>query len=298
MKLVFMGTPDFAVPVLKALVSKHQVLCVYTQPPRPAGRGHKLTPSPIQSLAETLGIPVRCPVSLKSEEAKQEFAALKADAAVVAAYGLILPKAILEAFPKGCINVHGSLLPRWRGAAPVQRALLAGDKETGVTIMQMDEGLDTGDMLLCKSVPITPEDTSETLMQKVSFAGAEALLEALDTSPVPIPQPEEGAIYAAKIKKEEGLIDWNMSAEAIERQVRAIPSWFIYKGEKIKVKKAAVLPDNEGKPLGTIFRKGLAVAAKEGAVSFVSLQREGRAAMSAEDCLRGFSLAEGDNVSL
>lgn len=298
MKLVFMGTPDFAVPVLRALSDKHQVICVYTQPPRPAGRGHKLTPSPVQVLAESLKIPVRSPTSLKSLEIQKEFADLQADAAIVAAYGLILPQAILEAFPKGCINVHGSLLPKWRGAAPVQRALMAGDEETGVTIMQMDEGLDTGAMLLKKSFPITEEDTTKTLMQKVSFAGAEALLEALELNPTPTPQPEEGSTYAAKIKKEEGLIDWSNSTHAIERQIRAIPSWFMYKGEKIKIQKAALGKDNEGKNSGTILQKGRAIAAKDGAIELLSLQREGRAALSTDDFLRGFSLTEGENVSL
>lgn len=298
MKIVFMGTPDFAIPILKALTEKHQVICVYTQPPKPAGRGHKLTPSPIHALADTLNIPVRCPVSLKSQEVQKDFSDLNADVAVVAAYGLLLPKPILEAFPKGCINVHASLLPRWRGAAPIQRAILAGDTISGITIMQMEEGLDTGDMFLLKEVPIEKQETSETLLQKLALTGAQAILKVLDTNPIPIPQDEKKATYAHKIKKEEGFIDWNKSAEEIDRQIRAIPSWFVYKAQKIKIKKASVLSDNENNKPATVFLKGHAIAAKKGAILLNTLQREGRQAMNIDAFLRGFNISEGDNVSL
>ena len=298
MKIVFMGTPDFAIPILKALTEKHQVICVYTQPPKPAGRGHKLTPSPIHALADTLNIPVRCPVSLKSQEVQKDFSDLNADVAVVAAYGLLLPKPILEAFPKGCINVHASLLPRWRGAAPIQRAILAGDTKSGITIMQMEEGLDTGDMFLLKEVPIEKQETSETLLQKLALTGAQAILQVLDTNPIPIPQDEKKATYAHKIKKEEGFIDWNKSAEEIDRQIRAIPSWFVYKAQKIKIKKASVLSDNENNKPATVFLKGHAIAAKKGAILLNTLQREGRQSMNIDAFLRGFNISEGDNVSL
>lgn len=298
MKIVFMGTPDFAIPILKALTEKHQVICVYTQPPKPAGRGHKLTPSPIHALADTLNIPVRCPVSLKSQEVQKDFSDLNADVAVVAAYGLLLPKPILEAFPKGCINVHASLLPRWRGAAPIQRAILAGDTISGITIMQMEEGLDTGDMFLLKEVPIEKQETSETLLQKLALTGAQAILQVLDTNLIPIPQDEKKATYAHKIKKEEGFIDWNKSAEEIDRQIRAIPSWFVYKAQKIKIKKASVLSDNENNKPATVFLKGHAIAAKKGAILLNTLQREGRQAMNIDAFLRGFNISEGDNVSL
>ena len=298
MKIVFMGTPDFAIPILKALTEKHQVICVYTQPPKPAGRGHKLTPSPIHALADTLNIPVRCPVSLKSQEVQKDFSDLNADVAVVAAYGLLLPKPILEAFPKGCINVHASLLPRWRGAAPIQRAILAGDTKSGITIMQMEEGLDTGDMFLLKEVPIEKQETSESLLQKLALTGAQAILQVLDTNPIPIPQDEKKATYAHKIKKEEGFIDWNKSAEEIDRQIRAIPSWFVYKAQKIKIKKASVLSDNENNKPATVFLKGHAIAAKKGAILLNTLQREGRQAMNIDAFLRGFNISEGDNVSL
>lgn len=298
MKIVFMGTPDFAIPILKALTEKHQVICVYTQPPKPAGRGHKLTPSPIHALADTLNIPVRCPVSLKSQEVQKDFSDLNADVAVVAAYGLLLPKPILEAFPKGCINVHASLLPRWRGAAPIQRAILAGDTKSGITIMQMEEGLDTGDMFLLKEIPIEKQETSESLLQKLALTGAQAILQVLDTNPIPIPQDEKKATYAHKIKKEEGFIDWNKSAEEIDRQIRAIPSWFVYKAQKIKIKKASVLSDNENNKPATVFLKGHAIAAKKGAILLNTLQREGRQAMNIDAFLRGFNISEGDNVSL
>ena len=199
MKVIFMGTPDFSVPVLKALMSKHEVVCVYTQPPRPAGRGQKLTPSPVQTEAEANGIMVRYPISLKSESEQNLFKILNADVAVICAYGLILPQAILDACPKGCINVHASLLPRWRGAAPIQRAIMAGDQQSGVTIMQMEAGLDTGDMLISESTPITTQTTAGLLHEKLSEIGAKLILKVLEKIPTPVPQPFEGVTYAHKI---------------------------------------------------------------------------------------------------
>src|SRR5690348_11860703 len=207
MRLAFMGTPDFAVPALEALIAAgHEAACVYCQPPRPAGRGHRVQPSPVQARAEALGIPVRYPKTLRDPAAQAEFAALNLDAAVVAAYGLILPAPVLRAPRLGCVNIHASLLPRWRGAAPIQRALLAGDAETGVTIIQMDEGLDTGPMLIREAVPILPRDTAASLRARLAALGARLIVEALSHPPTPVPQPSEGVTYAAKIRKEEGRL--------------------------------------------------------------------------------------------
>lgn len=299
MKIVFMGTPDFALPALKALADKYDVVCVYSQPPRPAGRGHKLTPSPVQAFAESLGIEVRTPISLKSEEEQIKFKALNADVAVVAAYGLILPLPILEAFPMGCINIHGSLLPRWRGAAPIQRAIMAGDEETGVTIMQMDEGMDTGDMLLKEATPIAKK-TSEELFEELALLGAEALLKVLDDMPKSVPQGEEGVTYAPKVKKEEGLINWAKSAKEIEQQIRAIPSWFMYDNERIKIKKAEVAEKNADTlkgNFGLLLKDGL-ITCGEGLLNPLVLQREGKAPLPKDDFLRGFNWQIGKNVSL
>ncbi len=230
LRLAFMGTPDFAVPSLSALAEAgHAIACVYTQPPRPAGRGHKDRPSPVQRTAEARGWPVRTPVSLKDPETQEGFAELKLDAAVVVAYGLILPKAVLEAPRLGCLNVHASLLPRWRGAAPIQRAILAGDAETGVTIMQMDEGLDTGAILLQRAVPIRPETTGESLHDELAALGAELIVEALAGLAAGTladrPQDEALACYADKLTRQEGRLDWGRPAAELERQVRAFTPW-------------------------------------------------------------------------
>ena len=223
MRIVFMGTPDFSVPVLRALVEAgHDVVASYSQPPRRAGRGKALTPAPVAKAAEELGIPVRTPVSLRDAEAQAEFAALGADVAVVVAYGLILPRAILDAPTRGCINIHASLLPRWRGAAPIQRAILAGDAETGVGIMQMEAGLDTGPVRLEERTPIA-DKTAGALTDELSATGARLIVEVLadlDAYP-PVPQPEEGVTYAAKIDKAEARIDWSQDAAQVERQIRA-----------------------------------------------------------------------------
>lgn len=299
MKVVFMGTPDFAVPVLDILAQKHDVICVYCQPPRPAGKGMKLRPSPIQNKAESLGILVRTPKSLKSAEEQQAFADLKADVAVVCAYGLILPIPVLKAPKFGCINVHASLLPRWRGAAPIQRAIEAGDDVSGVTIMQMDAGLDTGDMLLKGEVPITSLTTAGMLHDQLSELGARLIADVLDKMPVPVPQPQEGATYAQKIQKTEALINWNLPADVIERKIRAFNpfpgAYFICRGERIKVFEATLEPPTEASIMhGLVLDDHLLVGCGDGtALRLKTVQREGKRPSSAEDFLNGFELKKG-----
>jgi methionyl-tRNA formyltransferase len=294
--LVFMGTPDFAAAILAALIEAgHNIRAAYSQPPRPAGRGHRLQPSPVQSLAETHGIPVRCPTNLRDPVAQEEFAALDADAAIVAAYGLILPPAILAAPRRGCLNVHASLLPRWRGAAPVQRAILAGDRETGVTIMQMDKGLDTGPILLQEKTPIGPKATAGELTDRLAALGARLMVEALDTDLEPRPQPEDGAIYAKKLLREEAALDWRQPAAQLERQIRAFDlfpgSHFSHNDERIRVLAAEVAP-GDATP-GTVLDAALTVACGEGALRPLRLQRAGRGAADTADFLRGFPIPPG-----
>src|SRR5712691_7024637 len=244
-----MGTPEFAATILAGLIEAgHCVRAVYTQPPRPSGRGHRMQPSPVQALAERHGLAVCVPVSLRDPAAQAEFAATPADAAVVAAYGLILPAAVLAAPRHGCLNVHASLLPRWRGAAPIQRAILAGDAETGITIMQMDEGLDTGPILLQEAMPIGPKTTTSVLTDRLAALGAHLMLDALDRvtggTLIARPQPSEGVTYAAKLRREEAWLDWRLPAAAVERQVRAFDPWpgayFEGRGERIRVLSAEV----------------------------------------------------------
>lgn len=294
--LVFMGTPDFAAAILAALIEAgHHIRAAYSQPPRPAGRGHRLQPSPVQILAETRGIPVHCPISLRNAAAQDEFAALNADAAVVAAYGLILPPAILAAPERGCLNVHASLLPRWRGAAPVQRAILAGDRETGVTIMQMDAGLDTGPILLQRTIPIGAKTTAGELTGELAALGARLMVEALDATPEPRPQPEEGTVYAKKLRREEAALDWRHPAARLERQIRAFDpfpgSHFTHNGERIRVL-AADLALGHAVP-GTVLDAALTIACGEGALRPLRLQRPGRGAADTADFLRGFSIPPG-----
>ncbi len=224
MRVVFMGTPDFSVPILAAIAAQHEVVAVYSQPPRPAGRGKADRKSAVQIFAENLGLPVRYPTSLRSEEAQHDFASLRSDVAVVVAYGLILPPAILAAPKAGCLNIHASLLPRWRGAAPIHRAIMAGDAETGVCIMQMEAGLDTGPVLLRQFTPIGPEDTTADLHDRLSQMGAELILQALPQLPMltPQPQPEDGVTYAQKIDKAEARVDWTRPATEIDRQIRGL----------------------------------------------------------------------------
>ena len=303
MKVVFMGTPDFSVPVLKALAKHHEVICVYTQPPRQAGRGNKLLASPVQQTAERLNIPVRTPVSLRKEDATKEFQSLEADVGVVCAYGLILPKGILDAPKLGCINVHASLLPRWRGAAPIQRAIEAGDKESGVTIMQMDVGLDTGDMLLKGIVPIDENTTGQILHDALSQQGADLIIQVLEKMPAPQKQPETGITYAEKIQKNEALINWELSAQQIKNKIMAFnpypATYFNLNGERIKVFNAVVEDFNHNKPAGTILDNKLLVACgNHTALRLTELQREGKKRMIAEDLLKGFELKEGTTIAL
>jgi len=300
-----MGTPDFAVPVLDALAAAgHEIAAVYSQPPRPTGRGHKTQPSPVQARAEALGLPVRHPVSLKPDDEKAAFAALRLDAAVVAAYGLILPRAILEAPRLGCLNVHGSLLPRWRGAAPIQRALMAGDAETGITIMQMDVGLDTGAMLLKGTVPIGPEATAESLHDALAALGARLIVPALDGVAAGTlaaqPQPEDGVTYAAKLTREEGALDFREPASVLDRKIRALNPWpgvwFEYQGERIKLLAARPEPghveDGYGAP-GTVVDADLGIACGTGLLRPTLLQRPGRAPVERRAFLNGTKIDPG-----
>lgn len=304
LKLAFLGTPDFAVPSLLALAEAgHEIACVYSQPPRPAGRGHKQRLSPVHRAAEERGWLVRTPRSLRDPEEQAAFAALKLDAAVVVAYGLILPAPVLQAPRFGCLNVHASLLPRWRGAAPIQRAILAGDSETGVTIMQMDEGLDTGPMLLREVVEITRRDTAESLHDRLAALGAGLIVKALagvvQGSLQPQPQPAEGVTYADKLRREEGRLDWCRSAAVLERQVRAFTpwpgAWCELNGERLKVLEAEAV-EGSGTP-GAVLDSALTVACGEGALRLTRLQRPGKAPLAAAALLRGFPVAPGTRLS-
>jgi methionyl-tRNA formyltransferase len=297
MRLAFMGSPDFAVPALRALhAAGHEIAAVYCQPPRPAGRGQKETPCPVHRAALELGLEVRTPTRLKRDTAQHAaFAALDLDAAVVAAYGLILPPAMLEAPRRGCLNIHASLLPRWRGAAPIHAAILAGDSESGVTIMRMEEGLDTGPMLLAEATPITPDTTVQELHDALSAIGARLVLRALEESPPATAQPTEGVTYATKLTKEDGRLDWSRDAAALERRVRALNPWpgtfFDHQGEQIRVLAARVEPGT-GAP-GTLLDDAALVATGRAALRLLRLQRPGRAAMDAEAFLRGYALPRG-----
>ena len=303
MRIIFMGTPDFAVPVLKALIHHHQVICIYTQPPRPAGRGNKLNPSPVHQVADQFNIPVRTPVSLRKKEIQEAFAALNADVAIVCAYGLILPQAILEAPQKGCINIHASLLPRWRGAAPIQRAIQAGDTQSGVTIMQMDAGLDTGDMLLSESCMITPDTTAQMLHDSLSEIGAKLIIQTLDKIPSPQKQPVKGITYADKIQKEEAFIDWSLSAGQIKRNIMAFnpypTAYTLFQGERLKIYEADVLPDTTNAPIGTIIDNQLSVACGNKTVLRIrKLQRAGKRVMNTEEFLLSGFLNQGDKFAI
>lgn len=305
MRVVFMGTPEFSVSILNAVAAHHEVICVYTQPPRPAGKGYQLRPSAVQMRAEELGILVRSPASLRNVDEQVEFAALDADVAVVCAYGLILPKSILEAPKNGCINVHASLLPRWRGAAPIQRAIEAGDAQTGITIMQMDVGLDTGDMLMTGVVPITKQTTTPILHDELARVGADLIVQTLahlDTI-TPEKQPLEGVTYAEKLQKREGLIDWTNSADGIERKVRAFMpapgTYFMYKDERIKVLGARVTGDTvEEMPGVVISENPLCVACGAGVLELLRLQREGKKPMDVIDFQKGYTLHQGERLEI
>ena len=296
MRIVFMGSPDFAVPSLEALVAAgHDVVAAYCQPPRPAGRGKSERKTAVHARAEAMGIPVLTPKSLRDETAQAEFAAHDADLAVVAAYGLILPKPILETPRGGCVNVHASLLPRWRGAAPIQRAILAGDEVTGVTIMRMDEGLDTGPMLLKRELAISGMNAWQ-VTETLAKLGASALVDWLSSPSPGEPQPEDGATYAKKVDKAEARIDWSSSAEEIARQILAFApapgAWFEVRGERIKLLEAAPGADCSGRP-GEVLDDRLTVACDSGCIRPLLVQRAGRGAMTPGELLRGFPIAQG-----
>ena len=302
-----MGTPDFAVPALEALLhGRHEVCAVYTRPPRPAGRGWGERRSPVHELALGHGIPVHAPVSLRDEAVQKDLQAIGADIAVVAAYGLILPEAILAAPAKGCINIHASLLPRWRGAAPIQRAILAGDEKTGITIMQIDEGLDTGAILGAEEIDIGPGATSGALHDRLAALGAGLVVGVLDGLAAgeitPRPQAGEGACYAAKLTRAEGRMDWREPAVALERKVRALTpwpgAWFELEGTRIKVLEAEVVAAAPGAAPGEVLDERLTVACGAGGLRILSLQREGRRAQDAGDFLRGFAIPAGARLAL
>lgn len=297
LKLIFAGTPDFAARHLAALLSSgHEVVAVYTQPDKPAGRGQKLTASPVKELALAHDLPVYQPASLRNEAAQAELAALGADLMVVVAYGLILPKAVLDTPRLGCINVHGSLLPRWRGAAPIQRSIWAGDAETGVTIMQMDVGLDTGAMIRKVTCPIASDETSASLYDKLAGLGPQALVDTVNAmaagDTAAEPQDDALANYAEKLSKEEARIDWSMDAVAIERCIRAFNpwpiSWFDVAGQTVKVWQAEVVAQDHGQAAGTLLKadkQGIEVATGQGVLRLLTLQPPGKKAMSVSDLL-------------
>jgi methionyl-tRNA formyltransferase len=302
LRLAFMGTPDFAVPALCALVeADHEVAAVYTQPPREAGRGQHPRRSAVHAAALDRGIPVWAPTSLKGAAEQAAFAALALDAAVVVAYGLLLPRPILAAPRLGCLNIHASLLPRWRGAAPIQRALMAGDTETGITIMQMDEGLDTGPMLLQERVPIAPDDDAGTLHDKLASIGARLILRALEGLSTGVltaqPQPSSGATYATKLTRDDERLDWRRSAEDLARQVRALSprpgAWFAMNGDRLKVLAGKVIAETFEVAPGVVLDDRLTIACGREAFRIARIQRPGRAPMPVEEFLRGYRVPQG-----
>lgn len=302
MKVVFMGTPDFAVPALERLIKEHDVVCVYTREPKFSGRGNKLNKTPVHLVAEANGIEVRTPKTLRNSEEQRKFTELKADIAVVAAYGLLLPLPILEAYPFGCLNLHASLLPRWRGAAPIQRAVESGDAKSGVTIMQVAEGLDTGDMLLKGEVEISSTTTGGELHDKLALQGADLISRVLADikSFVPQPQPQDGACYAAKIDKAECKLDFNQKAEVLCRKIRAFnpyPAMFFeYAGERFKVLEAHKV--EKYAPAGTIIQdnNSLLIACADGALNITQIQRQGKKLMTIGELLRGFHFSENSKA--
>jgi len=312
LRLAFMGTPDFAVPTLAELIAQgHDIAAVYSQPPRPKGRGMALEPGPVHQFAQSAKLPVRTPVSLKGEEEQAAFAALELDAAIVVAYGLLLPRPILEAPMLGCFNLHGSLLPRWRGAAPIQRAVMAGDAETGVMVMRMDEGLDTGPVLMAERVRIGRK-TSGELSAELSRLGADLMVRALGALErggiAPQPQPEDGVTHAKKISKEEARIDWRRSAHEIDCQIRGLspfPGAFTQaNGERLKILYAEpvnvdslMAASGGGGQPGTLLDEELTVACGDGALRLIKVQRAGKSVMSAAELLKGFALARGTQLA-
>ena len=299
MRVIFMGTPDFSVPVLDSLHRSHEVVCVYCQPPRPAGRGKQERPTPVHARALALGLPVRHPARLRDPADQAAFAALDADVAVVVAYGLILPQPVLDAPRHGCLNIHASLLPRWRGAAPIHRAIMAGDAETGVCIMRMEAGLDTGPVLLRQATPIGPEETTDQLHDRLSTMGAALIVEALARLPdlVPQPQPDQGVTYAAKIDKTEARVDWTQPAVAVARKIRGLSpfpgAWSDTPSGRLKMLNAVAVP-GAGDP-GLVL-DGLTVACGTGAVRIDRAQREGKRPMEAVELLRGLGWPPGTRL--
>jgi len=298
MRVIFMGTPEFSVSVLDALVQAgHEIAAVYCQPPRPAGRGKKERPSPVQTRAETLGLEVRYPLNFKADTDIAAFAALHADIAVVVAYGLILPQALLDAPAHGCLNIHASLLPRWRGAAPIHRAIMAGDQKTGICVMQMDRGLDTGAVLLRRETEIGDEDTTASLHDRLSGIGAEAIVAALADLPdlTPVAQTTDGVSYAAKIDKSEARLDWSQNSETVDRKIRGLSpfpgAWSELDGVRVKLL-ASRLGHVEGAQ-GEVLDQALTVGCGVGSVQILRLQRAGRGAMEAGEFMRGTGLSVG-----
>ncbi|MFN3279896.1 MAG: methionyl-tRNA formyltransferase [Paracoccus hibiscisoli] len=292
MRVIFMGTPDFSVPALQAVAARHQVVAVYSQPPRAAGRGQKPRPSAVQQAAEALGLPVRTPARLRDTAEQAAFAALGADVAVVVAYGLILPQPVLDAPRLGCLNIHASILPRWRGAAPIHRAILAGDTETGVAIMQMEAGLDTGPVLALERTPIGPEETTGTLHDRLSVMGAALIADVLDRLPLSaVPQPDAGVTYAAKIDKAEARIDWTQPAEQIDRQIRGLSpfpgAWCMVGDERVKLLSSTLA---QGSDTPGAVLPDFTVACGTGAVRITLAQRAGKRPMTPDALLRGWSL--------
>jgi methionyl-tRNA formyltransferase len=303
MRLAFLGTPDFAVPTLSELVAAgHEVACVYAQPPAPRGRGQAVKPSPVQAFAESLGLPVRTPASMRDPAEIEAFQALELDAAVVVAFGQILPSEVLEAPRLGCFNLHASLLPRWRGAAPIQRAIMAGDTHTGVQVMRMSEGLDEGPVLLSETVRIDALDTAGALHDRLAGVGAQLAPRALAAiergGAVETPQAEEGVTYAKKIRPKEARIDWAKPAAEVDRKIRGLSpfpgAWFVAEGKRVKALLSRV-EDADGAP-GEVLDAGLLIACGEGAVRLLRAQREGRSVQEADVFLRGFHLKAGTRL--
>jgi methionyl-tRNA formyltransferase len=283
MRIAFLGSPDFSVPILRALHTAHEIVCVYSQPPRPSGRGQKMTPCPVHKAALDLGLPVRNPINFKADDERAFFASLALDTAVVAAYGIILPSAILDQPTHGCLNVHASLLPRWRGASPIQSAILAGDTQTGITIMHMEKGLDTGPIMLMAATPITNETTASSLHDTLSEIGATLIIDALASMPTPVPQTGD-SIYAAKLAKENEKIDWKRSVAQIDRQIRALNPWpgtycTIGTGEILKI-----LAAHPASPES----RGFVASCGDGMLVLDRVQRAGKPPMSGDDFLRGY----------
>ena len=298
MRVVFMGTPDFSVKVLEAThEAGHEIVAVYSQPPRRAGRGKKERPSPVQKCAEKLGLSVFTPLNFKEKADREAFAVHQADVAVVVAYGLILPQSMLDMPARGCLNIHASLLPRWRGAAPIQRAIMDGDRETGVCIMQMEAGLDTGPVIACRSIPISASDTAGTMHNSLATLGAGLIVEVLSEDKfIAKPQPKTGVTYAAKIEKSEARVDWTQPAQVVDRQIRGLSpfpgAWCEINGERVKLLESALVPGS-GKP-GAALNDGYTIACGEGAVRLTRLQRAGKGPMDSAVFSLGFPLKKGE----